>query len=154
MLLMLGLYHGVFKPAGWLDQANGAIREKVVGLELDTVWKYAAVGFFYALCHSLMEEYYWRWFVFGRLRQVRGFAAAVGISSLGFMAHHVILLATFFGWASPWAYLFSISVALGGAFWAWLYERDGSLYGPWVSHLFVDAAIFLIGYDICRDLFS
>ncbi len=154
MVLMLSLYHGVFKPAGLLDQANEAIREKVLGLELDTIWKYAAVGFFYALCHSLMEEYYWRWFVFGRLRLVRGLASAICISSLGFMAHHVILLATFFGWGSPWTYLFSFSVAVGGAVWAWLYERDGSLYGPWISHLFVDAAIFLVGYDICRDLIT
>ncbi len=154
MALMLGLYFGFFKPAGLLDQANHAIREKVLGLELDTVWKYAAVGFFYALCHSLMEEYYWRWFVFGRLRLLQGPVAAICISSLGFMAHHVILLATFFSWSSPWTYLFSFSVAVGGAVWAWLYERDGSLYGPWISHLFVDAAIFLIGYDICRDLFT
>ena len=41
--------------------------------------------------------------------------------SLGFMAHHVVLLATFFGWDSPLAYLFSLAIAVGGAFWAWLY---------------------------------
>ena len=88
------------------------------------------------------------------LQLPQGPVAAICISSLGFMAHHVILLATFFSWSSPWTYLFSFSVVVGGAGWAWLYERDGSLYGPWISHLFVDAAIFLIGYDICRDLFT
>jgi uncharacterized protein len=53
---------------------------------------------------------------------------------------------------SPWTWLFSLSVAVGGAFWAWLYQRTGSLYGPWLSHLLVDAAIFLVGYDLASDL--
>jgi hypothetical protein len=33
-----------------------------------------------------------------------------------------------------------------------LYRRSGSLYGPWLSHLLVDAAIFWIGYDLVADL--
>ena len=36
---------------------------------------------------------------------------------------------------------------LGLAVW-----RSGSLAGPWLSHLVVDAAIFLVGYDLARDL--
>ena len=64
------------------------------------------------------------------------------------MAHHVLVLATFFGWSSPATYVFSLAIAIGGAYWAWLYARSGSLYGPWLSHLLVDAGIFLIGYDL------
>ena len=44
------------------------------------------------------------------------------------------------------------SIAAGGAVWAWIYERTGSLYGPWLSHLVVDAGIFIIGYDIAATL--
>ena len=29
-----------------------------------------------------------------------------------------------------------------------LYERYGSLYGPWLSHLLVDCGIMFIGYDL------
>jgi len=65
----------------------------------------------------------------------------------------VILLATYFGWLSPWTYLLSLGVAVGGIFWAWLYHRSGSLYGPWLSHLLIDAAIFVVGYDLVSDLF-
>ena len=43
---------------------------------------------------------------------------------------------------------FSASVAIGGAVWAWLYDRSGSLLGPWLSHILIDAAIFIIGYDL------
>ena len=75
------------------------------------------------------------------------------ISSVGFMAHHVILLSVYFGWGSPLTYLFSLAVAVGGAFWAWLFAASRSLLGPWLSHMLVDAAIFLIGYDLVRGLF-
>ncbi len=62
------------------------------------------------------------------------------------MAHHVIVLSRFFGWFSPWTLFFSLSVAVGGAIWAVLYWRYRSLLGPWISHLMVDAAIFLVAY--------
>ena len=48
--------------------------------------------------------------------------------------------------------LLSAAVAIGGAFWAWLYERSGSLVGPWMSHLLVDAGIFLVGFDLVRGM--
>ena len=58
------------------------------------------------------------------------------------------------GFSSPATWLFSVCVAVGGAMWAWLYERTGSLLGPWLSHLLVDAAIFAIGYDLVRHTFN
>lgn len=119
---------------------------------MDRLWKFIALGAFYAVFHSLLEEYYWRWFVFQRLQRLWALTPAIGLSSIAFMAHHVILMAVFFGWSSPWTYFFSLSVAVGGAVWAWLYARSGSIYAPWLSHLLVDAAIFSIGYDLAKDL--
>lgn len=63
-------------------------------------------------------------------------------------------MATFFSWVSPWTNLFSVSVAVGGVFWAWLYDRSGSLLGPWLSHLLVDAAIFTVGYGLVKAMFA
>jgi membrane protease YdiL (CAAX protease family) len=149
---MFGLYHLMWRAVPAFADATEAIRGKIVGLGISELWTYVAVGVFYALCHSALEEYYWRWFVFGQLRNRLRWTFAVAVSSLAFMAHHVILLATYFGWSSPWTYAFSLSVAVGGAVWAWLYQRSGSLAAPWLSHLVVDAAIFLVGYDLARDL--
>ena len=130
------------------------ILQKVQGFGVASPLSYLALGVFYALVHSGLEEYYWRWFVFGQLRRLQPVGLAAIISSLGFMVHHVILLGFYFGWNSPLTYLFSISVAMGGLFWAWLYQRTQSIYAPWVSHLIVDAGIFLLGYDVVRVLFS
>ena len=149
----LSVYWFVLKPNGFFAGPDEAVREKLQGLGLTSTWKFASVSLFYAICHSFLEEYYWRWFVFRQLNQITKLPVAVAVSSLGFMAHHVLVLATYFGWQSPATWLFSAAVAVGGAMWAILYHRSQSLFAPWISHCLVDAAIFLLGFDLARDVF-
>ena len=151
---MFLLYHAWLKPGGYFVEASGAIREKVTGFGIDGLAKYVALGAFYALAHSFLEEYYYRWFVFGQLRRFIPLWAAIILSSLAFMAHHVIVVGLYFGWFSWLTMLFCLAVAAGGAIWAWIYHRSGSLVGPWLSHLAVDAAIFAVGYDLAGGLFA
>ena len=146
---MLGLYVWL-QPLGYFASAGVEIQEKIAGFGVDSLPKYVALGLFYCLAHSFLEEYYWRWFVFGQLRSLIPLPWAITISSIAFTAHHVILLAVYFGWSSPATWLFSLAVAVGGAVWAWIYQRGNSLYGPWLSHMIVDAAIFIVGYDLVR----
>ena len=147
----LALYSLVLEPSHVLDGGPAeVIRAKVAGFGITGPWRYLALGTFYSLLHSAAEELYWRGFVFGELRRVCRPPLALLGSSLAFAAHHVILLVVFFGWASPWTWALSAAVAAGGAFWAWLYRRSGSLAGPWLGHLLVDAAIFAIGWDLVR----
>ena len=108
---------------------------------------YAILGGFYAVVHSFLEEYYFRWFVFGRLRELLRFAPAAIVSGLAFMAHHVIVLYVFLGPSLHTAFL-SLCIAAGGFIWAWQYERSRSLLGPWISHMIVDTGIFLVGYHM------
>jgi membrane protease YdiL (CAAX protease family) len=119
---------GLFSPAGFL-----------------------VLAVFISVVHSLLEEYYWRWFVFGQLRKWLPVAGAVVLSSLAFMAHHVIILAVYL--RGPEAFFtrvvpFSLGIAVGGGVWAWLYHKSGSIYAPWVSHLIIDAGIMAVGYDL------
>lgn len=147
---MLGLHGLWLKPAGLLTEASGAIARKAAHLGLSTPAHFAAAGLFYALVHSLLEEYYWRWFVFGQLRRALSLAAAAGLSGMAFGAHHFLLVGTFFGVASPGTWLLGLAVIVGGVVWAVIYERRGSLYACWVSHAVIDAAIFAVGYDLVR----
>jgi len=157
LALMMVLYHGWLKPIGYLSPESpvaSAVLEKVRGFGIDTLWKYVVLGAFYSLIHSGMEEYYWRWFVFGQLRRLVPLNRAILVSSIGFMLHHILLLATYFGWSSPATWVFSAAVAVGGAYWAWLYQRSDSLWGAWLSHLVIDAAIFIVGYDLVVGLLT
>ncbi len=145
-----GLYFAWFRTAGTFAAAGKTMLEHLSGLGVANPVTYAGVAIFYSLLHSLLEEYYWRWFAFGRMRQLISLWPAIVISSLCFMAHHVVVLGSYFGWANPWTWVLSLATAVGGAFWAWLYQRSGSIYGPWFSHLLIDAAIFGVGYDLVR----
>jgi membrane protease YdiL (CAAX protease family) len=165
--LVLGAAFGAaVVGAGWLvfelalrdtqvfTVAAEKIHDKITQFGINTVWKYATLGIFYSLLHSLLEEYYWRWFTFGQLRKLVPLWPAILVSAVAFAGHHVILLNEFFREA-PWlAWLFASAVAVGGVYWAWLYERTGSLYSTWLSHLMIDAGIFWIGYELVRNAMS
>jgi membrane protease YdiL (CAAX protease family) len=145
---MLALYFGAFRSSALFDAAAVAVRAKVQSFGAGSPASFVLLGGFYSAIHSLLEEYYWRWFVFGQLARSRSVAAAVAVSSVGFAAHHVLVLALYFGWLSPLTWLFTLAVVVGGAVWAVLYRASGSLYAPWLSHALVDAAIFVSGYQL------
>jgi membrane protease YdiL (CAAX protease family) len=148
---MLAAYYGGLRSSRMLAQAPGRIRAKMEEFGVGSPAGFLALAVFLSVAHSFLEEYYWRWFVFGRLRTLVPLAPAILVSSLGFMSHHVLIV---------WAYLpdrvltgvvpASLAVAAGGAAWAWLYHRADSLLAPWVSHALVDAALFVIGWDILQ----
>lgn len=154
LAVILAGYHFWFAPAGYLTAGAEEITGKLTGMGVRTSLAYVALSVFYSLIHSFLEEYYWRWFVFGKLRQLVSMPVAVAISGLGFMAHHVIVLAFYFSWFSVQTILFSLAVAVAGALWAVNYQRSGSLLGPWISHALADAAIFLVGYQLAQTVFS
>ncbi len=146
------LYTLGLKPSGLFDEPAKLVAEKVQQFGARGAVSYALLAAFYALIHSALEEYYWRWFVFGRLQHIVRWPWAAAISSIGFMAHHVIVLGYYFHFDSPATWFFSLCVAVGGAFWAWLYRQTDSLLGPWLSHALIDAVIFLVGYDLVRGI--
>lgn len=149
--VMLAAYFGWLRGTAIFTAASAQVHLKLQEFGVDSLMGFVALAGFVVVAHSLLEEYYWRWFVFGRLRQLVPVGAAIALSSLGFMAHHVIVLNHYF----PTRFLqmtlpFSLGVAVGGAAWAWLYNRTGSIWPCWLSHLLIDAGIFVIGWDLLR----
>jgi membrane protease YdiL (CAAX protease family) len=145
----LGLYYFWLSKSSLLAHASEKIYHKLQEAGCATPARFVLLGVFIALIHSLGEEYYWRWFVFGWLRRYLALPWAVLLASLSFGAHHVIVLAVYFPgrfWTA--AVPLSLAVAAGGAVWAWLYERTGSLYATWISHAMIDGAVMVIGYDL------
>ena len=151
--VVVATYFGWLAPSGILIPVAHEVKEKLAAFQIDTPAKMIAMGVFYTLLHSLLEEYYWRWFAFGQLRRLVSLPAAIAVSSIAFMGHHAIVLRDYLHYLPwPWAVFASASVAIGGAMWAWLYDRSGSIYAPWISHLLIDAAIFVIAFNMVFDL--
>ncbi|MCA9238898.1 MAG: CPBP family intramembrane metalloprotease [Planctomycetales bacterium] len=149
-LVLVAAWFGYAWLAGtqpFLD-ALGPVQNKVNQLGITTPLRFVMLGVFYSLCHSFLEEYYWRWFVYGRLRAYLSELPAAVLSSAAFTLHHLLVLSVFFSGAPLVGVVLSLCVLVGGLYWAWLYERSGSLLGPWLSHLLVDAGIFAVGFQM------
>jgi membrane protease YdiL (CAAX protease family) len=145
---MFGLYYGYLRSSAVLAGAPRAIAGLMSDFGIESAAGFLVLAGFLSLIHSLAEEYYWRWFVFGQLRESLPLSAAIAISSLGFMAHHVLVIGRFLGGYGPFTWFFAFCVAVGGGLWAWLYHRTGTLYGAWLSHFMVDAGLMWVGYDL------
>jgi membrane protease YdiL (CAAX protease family) len=142
------IYHSVPQV---FDAPGAEVRKKVESFGIASPAAYLLFAFFVSAIHSLLEEYYWRWFVFGQLARGCRLPIAIATSSVAFAAHHVLVLGLYFGYSGPtWllTWLFSLGVAIGGAFWAWLFHASDSLAASWLSHVCVDVAIFVIGYKM------
>jgi hypothetical protein len=147
--LILGAYFGILRGHRFLAGTPASVLAKVTQLHVATPGRFVLLAIFLSGIHSLMEEYYWRWFVFAELRRFLRVTPAIFLSSAAFMLHHVIILGVYFPERFFEAALpFSLCVAAGGAAWAWLYERTGTIYSSWLSHLLIDAAIMAVGYDM------
>jgi len=145
----LALYFVWLRHTPFMAETPARVHGWLTKMHLNTPARFLGMALFLSVLHSFLEEYYWRWFVFGWLRRYVPDVAAKVVSSLAFMSHHVIILSVYLpGQFWTLAVPFSLCVAGGGIVWAWLYDHTRSLYAPWVSHLLVDAALMLVGYEM------
>jgi membrane protease YdiL (CAAX protease family) len=107
---------------------------------LEHYWLFAIL---LSLVHSLVEEYYWRWFVFGRLRKVTGVLAAHILAGVAFGGHHAVIGTQFF--SLFWGLVAGVPVAAAGVAWSVMYYRQKTIAGAWACHLIVDLYIMGIG---------
>ena len=71
------LYFLWLKPAGYLAAAVGPITTKAMALGMGTPARFVLGGVLLSSIHALLEEYYWRWFLFGGLRRFMPVSAAI-----------------------------------------------------------------------------
>jgi len=142
---IVALYFYCF--AGRVDVSG--LRERVGAYGAENHFFLFAI--FLCVFNSGLEEYYWRWFVFRGLRRSMNRPAAIVLSAAGFTLHHIVVLTACFPQTGLVAVL-CVGVFAGGCIWAMMYESLDDFFGPWISHLFVDAAIMVVAYDILFSL--
>jgi len=141
-IFIAAAYYGFGKH--WIDLTT--MRAKIEQMKLDNLWLYLAGALYWCTINSLLEEYFWRWFVFTRCETLMHRYAAVVVSAALFTAHHIVALNVYFDWRVT--ALGSLGVFLGGATWSWLYLRTRNIYAAYISHVFADVIIFWIGYQL------
>jgi membrane protease YdiL (CAAX protease family) len=84
----------------------------------------------------LMEEVFFRGFIFGGLRDRWGWVFAAVVSGLLFGVAHI---------GNPGSLLVVAPIAGVGALFAWGYNWSGSLVGPIIAHLLFNTMSILAG---------
>ncbi len=140
-----GLASSAWRDSDFVVRLRTEFNARVGSFGLTKV-TFAVVALFYSLVHSGLEEYYWRWFTFGRLARRFSFVPAAVICAVAFSLHHIVVLGTYFGYSSALTWFCSFGVGVGGFVWQTLYHKTDSIYGGWLSHCLVDAGIYAVGF--------
>lgn len=114
--------------------------------ELGILRHYWLFALLLSVVHSLIEEYYWRWFVFGQLKTVVNVYGAHLLAGVSFAAHHTViatqLLPLF------WGFVLGGLAGAGGIIWSVMYDKQKTIAGVWICHLIIDLGIMAIGHKI------
>ena len=92
--------------------------------------------------NSILEEIYWRGYVFSRLKELTGPRNTVILTALFYTSYHLITTVTLFSVTQ--GLLLSSAVLLVGVFWACLRIKYESIIPAVISHLLADLGLMLI----------
>jgi uncharacterized protein len=122
----------------------GAMRERAHHLGI--LLHYWPFAIFLSLVHSLVEEYYWRWFAYRHARTLLPMPVAMALTSLAFASHHVLITGRLLSW--PLGILCGAGIGIAGAVWCYQYERHRTLLAPWISHMLADFTVMAVGWQV------
>jgi len=141
-----GIGFGTIFITYWLlrDQIDPqTLKTEVAKLYPLTIKDYFAVGAVIILINPIMEEFFWRGYVFRKYHERFGGGLWLGVF---FAFHHIIIFAQ---WFEPLPLMIaSFGLAAVGVFFNFLYTRTQNLYACWSCHAFADIAIVWIGYQL------
>lgn len=129
-------FRGVFdfsQIAGNLSQNAGVHKEN-----------FLFVSLYISFVNSLLEELFFRGFLFLNLKHGTGRGAAYLVSSLLFSLYHVAMMV---GWFGPLLFaLILVGLVIGGGIFNFLNEKEQNIYPSWLVHMFANFAINTIGF--------
>lgn len=102
------------------------------------------VSLYISFVNSLLEEFFFRGFLFRNLKEHSKPSAAYGVSAVLFAAYHIAMMIGWFGFGLNALVLLGLSA--GGLIFNRLNEKLGCIYGSWLTHMFANFAINTIGF--------
>lgn len=101
------------------------------------------VALYISFINSLLEEFFFRGFVFLNLNETITRYKAYLISGFAFSIYHVAILSN---WFDPILFIVALTgLFIGGIIFNWLDEKNKNLYNSWLVHMFANFAINTIG---------
>ena len=121
-------------------------KEKIDELGIASPWIFLLFAIVMSLGNSLMEEYVWRWFVYSKFKILVGAKFAIVCSAFFFTLHHIVIMWNFGSFLL--VLIGSIVLFFGALIWGWLYQKYNSIWPGWICHVFADAALMWIAWQV------
>ena len=144
LMLGIGIYVLIFGAwwilRRWIDFSGiaGNLTEDA-GVTRDN---FLYVSLYISFVNSLLEEFFFRGFLFSNLKENRTFAYL--FSALAFSAYHAAMM---IGWFPILiTALVLLGLFVGGLIFDWLNERFDCIYVSWLTHMFANFAINTVGF--------
>lgn len=106
---------------------------KVIGLVLVLI-----------LVNPILEELYWREFMYGRLLKW-GAGKAIGITAFFYALYHFFIVYLIFNF--PFNVIAVLPVFIAGVMWGYMRLKLKSLAGPVISHMLADLGIMMVYFS-------
>lgn len=116
------------------------ILDKNVGVSKNN---FLRTAFYISLVNSLLEEFFFRGFMFANLSRISGRKFAYGISAFVFSVYHVAIMGS---WFSPIIFaLAMLGLFVGALIFNYLTEKGGNIYNSWLVHVMANLSINTVG---------
>lgn len=103
-------------------------------------------GLYFAFVNSLLEEFFFRGFMFLGLKKLKMKKSAYFISSIAFSIYHIGNIQNWFHIGI--FFLATFGLFVGGIIFDYLDDRQNTFFNSWFVHICADLAIVWIGYDM------
>lgn len=144
--LVLAVVLGSWKLFGERLLDPQALRASVEASGIDTPLRFALAGLAISFGNSLLEEYYWRWFIGRQSAVLLGERGAPWLSATLFTSHHVVTFCVLFGASA--GLVASLGVFAAGLVWSLCLQRWRSIWPGWWVHVVADLAGLALGASV------
>lgn len=104
------------------------------------------IGLYIIVINSLIEEYFWRGFLFEKLSALINPWAVYALTGVGFSLHHIMF---YYDWFSVSIFLLVTSGLVAYAMiMNYIFYRFRDLFSCWLIHAFADSAQIFIAFKI------
>lgn len=104
------------------------------------------IAIYISFLNSLLEEFFFRGFLFLSLNNTTTTTTAYFLSSLAFAAYHIGIMAD---WANPLIFFLALfALFAAGLIFDYLNEKSKNIYNSWLVHMFANFALNTIGFII------
>lgn len=139
--IYLGILGAYFILKNFIDLSNiMEMLDKKARVDKDNfIW----IALYISFVNSLLEEFFFRGFIFLNLKKISGRKFAYLVSALVFSVYHVAIMGS---WFNPIIFIVAMmGLFIGALIFNYLNEKEENIYNSWIVHMMANLSINTVG---------